>query len=319
MNSYVIIPDTSCDLTADLRVRFDIPDYLRGVITYPDGHSERINLDWENITPTEFYESMKDKKSLYKTGAVNPDEAREIFEKYLSQGQDILSISLSSALSSTYNVCLQAAKQALEKYPERKIICIDSLRYSTALALLVILAGEKKKEGLSLEENAKWVEEHKHCIHQMGPMDDLFFLCRTGRISNFKAFFGSLIGVNPMADFNRNGMSEVLIKCKGKQVAFDTTIKYMKEVGVDLSNQLMFIAHSNRAQQALRLAELVKENFNPKEIIITDVGMACGSSIGPGLCAVYFVGEPISENCEKEKAIMKALDEQIKGKNNKGV
>lgn len=93
----------------------------------------------------------------------------------------------------------------------------------------------------------------------------------------------------------------------------------MKEVGVDLSNQLMFIAHSNRAQQALRLAELVKENFNPKEIIITDVGMACGSSIGPGLCAVYFVGEPISENCEKEKAIMKALDEQIKGKNNKGV
>ena len=62
MNSYVIIPDTSCDLTADLRVRFDIPDYLRGVITYPDGHSEQINLDWENITPTEFYESMKDKR-----------------------------------------------------------------------------------------------------------------------------------------------------------------------------------------------------------------------------------------------------------------
>lgn len=314
MNNYVIIPDTSCDLTADLRARFDITDYLCGVITYPDGHSERVNLDWETITPKEFYESMKDKKSLYKTGAVNPDEALEVFEKYLSQGQDILSISLSSALSSTYNVCLQAAKIAMEKYPERKIICIDSLRYSTALALLVILAGEKKKEGLSLEENAKWVEENKHTIHQMGPMDDLFFLCRTGRISNFKAFFGSLIGVNPMADFNRNGMSEVLIKCKGKQIAFDTTIKYMKETGIDLNKQLLFIAHSNREQQAKRLAELVKENFSPKEIFITDVGMACGSSIGPGLCAVYYVGKPISENNKDEKAIMKALDEQIKAK-----
>ena len=148
----------------------------------------------------------------------------------------------------------------------------------------------------------------------MGPMDDLFFLCRTGRISNFKAFFGSLIGVNPMADFNRNGMSEVLIKCKGKQIAFDTTIKYMKETGIDLDKQLLFIAHSNREQQAQRLAELVKENFNPKEIIITDVGMACGSSIGPGLCAVYYVGKPLSENNEEEKAIMKALDEQIKAK-----
>ena len=82
MNNYVIIPDTSCDLTADLRARFDIPDYLRGVITYPDGHSEHINLDWENITPKEFYESMKDKKSLYKTSAVNPDEALEVFKAY---------------------------------------------------------------------------------------------------------------------------------------------------------------------------------------------------------------------------------------------
>ena len=63
MNDYVIIPDTSCDLTADLRARFDIPDYLRGVVTYPDGHSEHVSLDWENITPTQFYESMKDKKS----------------------------------------------------------------------------------------------------------------------------------------------------------------------------------------------------------------------------------------------------------------
>ncbi|MBE7067304.1 MAG: DegV family protein [Ruminococcaceae bacterium] len=314
MNKYVIIPDTSCDLTADLRERFDFPDYLRGVITFPDGHSERINLDWETISPTEFYESMKDKKSQYKTSAVNPDETLEIFEKYLSMGYDVLSLSLSSALSSTYNVCLQAAKLALEKYPDRKIICIDSLRYSTSLALLAVLAGQKKQEGLSLEEVAEWVENNKHCIHQMGPMDDLFFLCKTGRISNFKAFFGTLVGVNPMADFNRNGMSEVLIKCKGKQNAFDTTIKYMKRTGIDLDKQLIFIAHSNRYQQALRLKEMIEQEINPAEIIITNVGMACGASIGPGLCAAFYFGKPISENNVEEKAIMKELEEQLKAK-----
>lgn len=314
MNNYVIIPDTSCDLTADLRERFDFPDYLCGMITFPDGHTERINLDWQTISPTEFYESMKDKKSLYKTSAVNPDETLNIFEKYLSQGKDILSISLSSALSSTYNVCLQAAKLALEKYPDRKIICIDSLRYSTSLSLLAVLAGRLRQEGKSLEEVAEWIEDNKHCIHQMGPMDDLFFLCKTGRISNFKAFFGSLIGVNPMADFNRKGMSEVLIKCKGKQAAFDTTIKYMKETGIDLDKQLIFIAHSNRYQQALRLKELIEEAFHPAEIIVTDVGMACGASIGPGLCAAFYYGKPISEDLSDEKAIMKKLEEEMKAK-----
>ena len=304
MSNFVIIPDTSCDLNRELRERFGIEDYTRGLIYFPDGRTEYADLDWEIIDPKTFYESMSDRKTLYKTAYAPAGEAISVYEKFLKEGRDVLAVSLSSALSGTHQTCKMVAEELLKKYPERKIICVDSLRYSTALSLLCILALEKQKSGATIEETAEYIESIKHRIHQIGPMDDLFFLTKTGRISNFKAFFGSLVGINPMADFNRRGLAEVLGKFKGKKAAFDAVIKYMRATGENLENQTVFVAHSNRPQAAELLAQMIKREFNPKEIIINHVGMACGASIGPGLCAAFYLGSEISEDCEKEKAIM---------------
>ncbi len=309
MSDFVIIPDSSSDLTKELRDRFDIPDYIRGLIYFPDGHSELTELDWTKYNPKDFYESMSDKKTIYKTACAPTGDVISVYEKYLSQGKDILAITLSSALSGTYQMCEMVKKELLQKYPERKIICVDSMRYSTALSLLVIMAAQKRKSGATLEETAAFVEENKHRIHQMGPMDDLFFLVKTGRISNFKAFFGTLVGINPMADFNRNGMSEVMGKFKGKKVAFDAVIKYMRQTVEKPSEQIMFVAHSNRPQAAEVLAQMIKDEFSPKEVIINHIGMSCGASIGPGLCAAFYYGTEISEGNVREKEIMASIIE----------
>lgn len=314
MNDFVIIPDASCDLSAELRKRFGIEDYLKGVIYYPGGESDLIDLDWSKMTPDEYYSSMKGRNVLYKTASVPVGQITEMFEKYLSQGKDILSISLSSGLSSTYNESVMVAKELQSKYPERKIYCVDSLRYSTALALLVVMACEKKNSGASVEEIYEYLEGAKHTVHQMGAMDDLFFLVKTGRISNFKAFFGSLVGVNPMADFNDKGLSEVITKAKGKRTAFEMTLEYMEKTIKDPQNQIIFVAHSQREEFAKMLADMIKERFSPREIIINPVGMACGASIGPGLCAAFYQGTKISENLENEKAIMAEIEESIKAK-----
>ena len=313
MSDFVIIPDSSSDLTRDLRERFDIPDYIKGVIYFPDGHSEMAELDWDKYDPKWFYESMKDKKTIYKTAAAPMGDILETYEKFLKQGKDVLAITLSSALSGTYQTCEMVKKELLAKYPERKIMIVDSLRYSTALSLLVIKAAQKKAEGATLEETAEYVESIKHCVHQIGPMDDLFFLCKTGRISNFKAFFGTLVGINPMADFNRNGLSEVLGKFKGKKNAFDAVIKYMKATIENPEEQIIFVAHSNRPEAANLLVELIKNEIAPKEIIVNHVGMSCGASIGPGLCAAFYMGKEISEGMETEKQIMQdIIDSQSK-------
>lgn len=310
--SFVIIPDTACDLEKDLRERFGIEDYLRGTIYYPDGHSEPISLDWEKITPDEYYSSMKGHNVLYKTASVPMGEVREVFERHLEKGEDILSISLSSGLSTSFNESELVAKELREKYPDRKIFCVDSLRYSTSLALLVIKACEKKQAGATIEETYEYIESIKRNIHQMGFMDDLYFLAKTGRVSNFKAFFGTLVGVAPLADFNKKGVSEVLAKAKGRKQAVKATIEYMKKIIVDPEDQIIFIAHSLRKEFADMLAEDIKETFHPKEIIMNDVGMACGASIGPGLCSAYFIGKPMSDNCEEEKAILNEIVANLK-------
>lgn len=312
MADFVILSDSSSDFTAELRQRFDVPDIARGVVYFPDGHEELSDLDWERYTPQWYYDSMKDRKTLYKTASPPEGELRRIFEKHLSQGKDILYVSISSAISGGYQSSLLVAKELLALYPERKICCVDSLRYSMAESLLLVLASRKRQEGASLEETAAYLEEKKHCVHQMGPMDDLFFLTKTGRISNFKAFFGTLTGVNPMADFNRNGLAEVLAKFKGKRTALEATVRYIEQTAENISEQLVFIAHSNRQSVAELLAQTIQERLQPKEIIIHPVGMSCGATIGPGLCGAYYLGKPVSQDTAEEKAIITRIAEELK-------
>lgn len=319
MSDFVIIPDTSCDLSKELRERFGIKDYLKGIIYYPDGHSESLDLDWKKMTDDEYYTSMKGRKVLYKTAAVPMGEIEEVFEKNLKEGKDILAISLSSGLSSSYNENVLTAKKLLKKYPERKILCVDSLRYSTALALIVILACQKRDVGASIEETFEYIEKAKNTVHQMGMMDDLFFLVKTGRLSNFKAFFGTLVGVNPMAEFNHKGLSQVLTKAKGKKAAIEMTLRYIEKTIVDPENQIVFVAHSLRKQYAEILAQKIKERFKVKEVIINPVGMACGASIGPGLCAAFYQGKPISEDLKEEKAIMAQIESEVKALDKKAL
>lgn len=314
MGDFVIIPDASSDLTKELRERFHIPGYIRGTIYFPNGEEKQADLDWELMDPETYYNSMSGRKILYKTASAQRGEIYSVYERFLKEGKDILAVTLSSALSGTNQLCHKVSQELLEKYPERKIMVVDSLRYSTALSLLVIMASQKQQEGATLEETAEYLEQNKHKVHQMGPMDDMFFLCKTGRVSNFKAFFGTLIGINPMADFNRHGLSQVLGKFKGKKRAFDAVIEYMRQTIENPQDQIVFVAHSNRAQSAEVLAQRIRDEFSPKEIIINHVGMSCGASIGPGLCAAFYYGKEISENMEQEQALMDRILDGQKGK-----
>ncbi|MBR2476686.1 MAG: DegV family protein [Clostridia bacterium] len=311
MNDFVIIPDTSCDLTKDLRKRFNIEHVVRGVVYPPDGSQIYADLDWEVMSPEEYYASMRGRNILYKTATPPVGEITEVFETALKEGKDILAVTLSTGISGTFNVVKGVADQLMEQYPERKIVCIDSLRYASAEGLLTILGCLKREEGATLDETAEYLNTIKHSIHQSGCLDDLFFCVKTGRVTSVKAFFGTLVGVNTLADFSSDGVPKVIGKTKGKRAAIDAIIRYMKETIVNPEKQIIFVAHSVREESAKILAEKIRETFNPKEIIINPVGISCGSSIGPGMCAAFYIGDPISEDGSKEETIM---DKVLKSK-----
>ncbi|MBQ6303147.1 MAG: DegV family protein [Clostridiales bacterium] len=308
MADYVLLTDSSTDLTKDLRERFGVDDYLPGNITFPDGHTEDSTLDWESISPQDFYTSMS-KDSMYTTGIKNIEVQEAFFEKYLKEGKDILNISLSHALSNTYDMCRKAAANLQEKYPERKIIVVDSLRYSGGDGLLVSIAGDMKKAGKSIDEVAEWLENNKQKCRQTGTVDDLKFLAKMGRCSNVSAFMGSLINIKPIAEFNRDGMNQIITKVTGYKKLFTAMIEYMKAT-IEPEPKRIFVSHTFRKAQWLQLQELIKEEFPSAEIIPTTVNMANGSSIGPGMVVTFYMGKEISEGLVEETKIL----EEIKAK-----
>lgn len=307
MERYVILADVACDLSQEVRDFFQIEDYLPGHIHFSDGRDFPTTLDWTNIAREAFYTSLKNKKLEISTAPPSPEEYYLAFKKYAEEGFSILSLSISSKISSTYNAACSAAKRMQEEMPQATICCVDTFRMSGAFGLLVMYAHKLKNEGASFDAVVAWVEENKHRVHQMGPIDDLLFVARRGRITMGKAIMGSFAGVKPMGDCNRDGYVSVLSNTKGIGRALDVTARYVKAVGTELSEQYLLICHSNRQAYAEKLKELLVQTCAPKGVFVSDVFCGSGTNVGPGMVGVYFLGAPISEELTVEKEALCSL------------
>lgn len=303
MKKFVILPDVTCDLSEELRKKFDI-EYVKGHIVFPDKVEREGVLEWKYCTREEFYKDLKKNPNEYSTSPANIDEFKEAFESYVKEGYDVLSLSISSALSGTYNFAIKARELVLQDYPDAKIVCIDSQRYSNGFGLIAIYASILRSEGKDIDEVAKIIEEKKNCFHEMGWLDDLSFVAKKGRLSNSKAFFGTLIGIKPLGEFNHQGLTTVIGKAKGEKKAYQAIMHYIEKTIENPSEQIILIAQTNHMKQALEFKEMLQNKFSPKEIIINDVFPSCGINVGPGLMAAFYMGKPISEDLKAETDIV---------------
>ena len=310
--NYAILCDVTCDLSRELRERFGIDGYMSGHLTLPGGVEVDSKLEWDSISqsPRDFYTSLKSHHHDYKTAPASTEEIAAFWDGYLSEGRDILAISLSSKLSVTYNLMVNAQKALQTKYPERKILVVDSKKYSVASGLLAIMACQLRGQGMSIEENAAALDRQKASIHQMGSIDDLFYVASQGRVSHAKAFMGTLVGIKPLGDFDSDGMITVLAKVKGFEKVYAVVIEYIKKTIVQPENQLIIVAQTLREKQAVILADLIKERVKPKELILSDIYPASGVNTGPGVLGAYYFGTPISD-LAYEKDVMKSILEKL--------
>ncbi len=311
MKKYVILADSSCDLSPELRQRFGVVDYVKGSIHMSNGKDFVATLDWDNISRDDFYSALSNKKINISTSPANMDGYYEAFKSYAEQGIDILSMSLSSKISSTYHTAVMAAEKIKDEYPDINIKCVDTYRMSGAEALLSVYAHQMQKDGASMEAVVAWLEENKYRVHQMGPIDDLMFVARRGRISKGKAIMGTFVGVRPMGDCSADGYVSVLGKSKGIKNAFATTLEYIKLCAEAPEDQIIIVCHTNREEGAQKMAQMIKEQISPREVLVTDVFASCGANIGPGMIGGYFLGAPVSEDGEAEKALYAKAAESI--------
>lgn len=288
MEKYMITTETTADLPEsyiqenELGIMF--LSYTIDGETYEHGNELPVK---------EFYEKMRN-GSLPTTSQINPDGAKEVFLNMMTQHDcDILHIAFSSGLSGTYNSIRIAAEDLAEEHPEHKVIVIDSLAASLGEGLLVHKALENRKNGMSLEENAKWLEENKlHLVHNF-TVDDLFHLHRGGRVSKTAAILGTMINLKPILHVDDDGHLIPLSKVRGRKKSLITLVDSMEQQmgSYRQQNDIAFICHGDCEEDAQYLADLVKQRFGIESFIINHIGPTIGAHSGPGTIAVFYLGE----------------------------
>ncbi len=229
------------------------------------------------------------------TSQVNVNQFITFFEPFLTQGKDIMHISLSSGLSGSYHSALLAREQLLQKYPDRKILIVDSLGASSGYGMLVDLAADLRDSGETLETLHAWVEDNKLNIHHWFFSTDLTHYKRGGRISAASAMVGGLLNICPLMNMDNHGKLIPREKIRGKRSVILKIVQKMEKHaagGKDYSGKC-FISNSACYEDARMVADLIEERFphlNGK-VMINSVGTVIGSHTGPGTVALFFMGD----------------------------
>lgn len=231
---------------------------------------------------------------LPQTSQMNVAEYEDFLEPLLQKG-DVLHIAFTSGQSGSVNNAFLAAENLREKYPERKLVVIDSLCSSSGFGMLVDYAADLRDAGKELDEVADWVLANRNRVHHQFFSTNMTQFKRTGRVSGATATIATILSICPIMRLDDAGRIIAYDKVRGKKSAvqrtLDTMIEHVQN-GTDYSGKC-FICHSECAEDAQLLIEAIESRF-PKlkgQIRLYDIGTIIGSHSGPGTVAVFFLGD----------------------------
>ena len=231
-----------------------------------------------------------------KTSQVNVDEFIAYFTPFLEQGLDILHVSMSSGISGTFNSATIARNDLLEKFPERKILIVDSLAASSGYGLLMDKLADLRDAGLTIDELYEWTRSHKLELHHWFFSTDLTFYVKGGRITKASGWFGTLLKICPLLNVSNLGKliprEKIRTKTKVIQAIVDKMELYAND-GLNYNGKC-YICNSACYEDARAVADLIEskfKNLNGK-VLINSIGTTIGSHTGPGSVAVFFWGTP---------------------------
>jgi DegV family protein with EDD domain len=288
MRDYIIVTDATSDIpnemANELNVKVVPMSFSLGEKNY--NHYP----DYRELDIKTFYDKQRAGQTSLTT-QINVAVYLDFFEKIIKSDKDVLYISFSSALSSTYQSSVLAAKELNEKYPDFKIITIDSKAATLGETLLVKLAAQKKSEGMNIEDLSKWVADNHLKVCHYFTVDDLNHLKRGGRMTSMTAFIGTALDIKPILHVNDEGKLIPLDKVRGRKKALKVLFNYLAELSENLEEQTIFIGHGDCIEDARYLESLIKEAYKVKEVIIHPIGPIIGSHTGPGAITLFFLGK----------------------------
>ncbi len=284
MNNYVIVTDSSADLSAKLAQELELEMISLEIVM--DSDETKFNHE---VDPKEIYAQLRAKQKIT-TSAVGIERFIKAFEPYLAEGKDLLYLGFSSGLSGTYNAGLVAANELAEKYPERKVWTVDTLCASLGQGLLVYLCAKMKQNGATMEEVRDFAESNKLHLCHWFTVDDLFFLKRGGRVSSATAVMGTMLSIKPVMHMDNKGKLINVTKARGRKASIDALLDKMKETAIEPEKQTCFICHGDCLEDAEYAAERMEKELGVPEVMIDYTGPVIGAHAGPGVLAIFYLG-----------------------------
>lgn len=284
MRDFVITVNSTVDLPREWLEERNVP-----VIPLKYTIDGETYTDMYGLSAKEFFDKLRE-GHMSVTSQINPGEAEEMLEPFLKEGKDILHLGFSSGLSGTLNSMKIAGAELSEKYPEAKIIIIDTLCACLGEGLLLYKALQLKEKGKTIDEIEQWVEENKlHICHDV-TVDDLNHLHRGGRISKATAVVGTMVKIKPIIHMDDNGKLQVIGKERGRKKSLNKIVDMAVEQSKGWDNDIIMITHGDCIEDAEYVAGLVREKMGIDNILINNIGTVIGSHTGPGVVAVFCMG-----------------------------
>ena len=291
MSSYVL----SCCSTADLSQKHLDARKISYICFHYEINGNLYADDLgASVSFPEFYQSME-QGAVTRTSQINIDEYTEYFEFFLKEGMDVLHVTLSGGLSGSINSANIAAGLLSEKYPDRKLIIIDSLGASSGYGLLMDKAADLRDSGMDILDLAQWIEQNKLKVQHWFFSTTLKYYVRGGRVSRTAGFLGEALGICPLLHVDSEGKLIPVEKVRSKTKVRKAIVKRMVELadgGTEYAGKC-YISHSNCLEDAALVAEEIETTFPHLvgHVEINNIGTVIGSHSGPGTVALFFWGK----------------------------
>ena len=286
MKNYVIFTDSGCDISRALLSEWGV-ESIDLSFRFENESREYLASEMEIGA---FYNKMRE-GGVAKTMAINPETFVTEFEKALSQGKDVIYLGFSSGLSTTFNSSRIAADELAEKYPDRRVECVDSLCASAGQGLFVYLVAQKSNSGATMDETIEYANSIVANICHWFTVDDLVYLKRGGRVSPAVALVGKVLGIKPVLHVDNEGKLISMSKARGRKAALTALADKYGELAMSEYSDTVFISNADCLDDVKELEAMLKSRYNANVKVITDIGTVIGAHAGPGTIALFFVAK----------------------------
>ncbi len=285
----------SCESTADMPYA-----YMTGrdisVLFYTytvDGVEYEDNMEREQRATEEFFSQLKAGCQI-NTSQINAFRYEEYFEKLLEKG-DVLHINFGTGMTPSYHHAVEAAQTLREKYPQRKLVIVDSLASCGGYGILVDRAADLRDEGKSLEEVESWLLQNRNRVHHQFFTTDLTQFKKSGRVSGPVALVGSILGLCPIMHLNAEGRMIAYSKVRGKKAAVRTSVEESIKHMTDCSEaeRKLYVCHSNCPELFRETMEALQEKLSVSAESIRQgrIGPVISAHAGADTVAIFFFGD----------------------------